>query len=117
YMAASVNRRTTDGGSFLSLLRRYNWTAVDRLASGCKGLTHYGVSVSLHQTLLHGSAALSRRRLAPTFVVFIGPESAGGSRAERTGEHFSFASRPIRRCLVVADGVYEWRRANGRKQP
>src|SRR5437764_14833077 len=64
-MASSVNRRTASGGSVLLLPRRYNRTAVDRLAYGCKGLSPNGVSVSLHQTLIQGSAALARgpRRL------------------------------------------------------
>src|SRR5215831_12747797 len=59
YMASSVNRRTAECGSFLSLPRRYNRTAVDRLAYGCMGLSPNGVSVSLHQTLIQGSAALA----------------------------------------------------------
>src|SRR5262245_22761064 len=65
YMASSVNRRTAEFGSLLSLPRRYNRTAVDRLAYGCMGLSPDGVSVSLHQTLIQGSAALARepRRL------------------------------------------------------
>ena len=94
-MASFVNRRTTDGRTFLPLPRRYNRTAVDRFASCCGGLSHHGVSVSLHQTLLHGSAALSRRRVAQTFGAFIVPRSAGGGRAERAGDHVSFASRSI----------------------
>ncbi len=65
YMASSVNRRTTNGGRFFLLPRRYNRTALDRLAYGCRGLSHHGVSVKLHQTLIQGSAALVRgpRRL------------------------------------------------------
>src|SRR5262245_56554492 len=64
-MASSVNRRTAECGSFLSLPRRYNRTAVDRLAYGCMGLSDDGVSVELHQTLIQGSATLARepRRL------------------------------------------------------
>src|SRR5262249_5105588 len=65
YMASFVNRRTPNGGRIPLLPRRYNRTAVDRLAFGCRGLSPDGVSVSLHQTLIQGSAALARgpRRL------------------------------------------------------
>src|SRR5262249_8959342 len=59
YMASSVNRRTAECGSFLSLPRRCNRTAVDRLAYGCMGLSDDGVSVELHQTLIQGSATLA----------------------------------------------------------
>src|SRR5262245_59862080 len=60
-MASSVNRRTAERGRFLSLPSRYNRTAVDRLAYGCMGLSPNGVSVSLHPTLIQGSAATARR--------------------------------------------------------
>src|SRR5262245_60259626 len=61
YMASFVNRRTPNRGRRMILPRRYNRTAVDRLAYGCTGLSDHGVSVLLHQTLIQGSAALAFR--------------------------------------------------------
>ena len=61
YMASFVNRRTANGGRFLLLPRRHNRAAIDRFANGCRGLSGNGVSVSLHQTLIQGSAARARR--------------------------------------------------------
>src|SRR5262249_50183237 len=95
FLASSVNRHTASGGRMILLPRRYNRTDVDRIACGGLGLSDAGVSVKLHQTFLQGSVGLSRRWLAPTFVVFIVPRSAGGGRTERAGDHVSFASPSI----------------------
>src|SRR5947209_16194907 len=71
-----TKRRTAECGGFLPLPRRYNRTAVDRLAYGCRELSDDGVSVSLHQTLIQGSAARARgpgrlrdRRPAPEKLI------------------------------------------------
>jgi len=58
-MASEVNSAHRGRRKFLLLPRRYNRTAVDRCAYGCTGRSADGVSVSLRQTLLRGSAALA----------------------------------------------------------
>src|SRR5262249_29734351 len=56
-MASFVNRRTANEERIVLLPSRYNRTAVDRFAYGCRQLSKHGVSVSLHQTLIQGSAS------------------------------------------------------------
>ena len=131
-MASSVNRAHHGRGRNRLLPRRHNRTAVDRFANGCKGLSDDGVSVELHQTLIHGSAALARgpRRLwddGPTPQKLIRTptpalQHAGlvpGGRpssvlARREGRHTAcapesppeiFNYRNARRGLIQASGV------------
>src|SRR5262249_39491034 len=61
YMASSVNSAHGGRRKFFLLPRRYDRTAVDRFANGCKGLSDRGVSVELHQTLIQGSATGPRK--------------------------------------------------------
>lgn len=46
-MASSVNRRTTKGGRIILLPNRYNRTAVDRFAYGCRQPSQDGVEESV----------------------------------------------------------------------
>src|SRR5260370_39053090 len=65
YMASSVNSAHHGRRKISVLPRRYNRTAVDRFANGCKGLSDRGGSVQLHQTLSQGSATGPRKARRP----------------------------------------------------